>query len=74
MTITIVNKLTGAKAHPKVEDMGEGDVFVLLGSPAQGPYMMTTTGDIIDLSTGYSVDFDSEAPVREVNITIEVTA
>lgn len=73
MTIKIVNKLGAPEKHMTVDDMDYGDVFVLVGNPAGGPYMVTDMGDLIDLSSGRSISLNNEMPAREVNITIEVT-
>ena len=73
MTIKIVNKLGAVQSYKTVDDMDYGDVFVIVGRETEGPYM-STCGGVIDLSTGGDwIDFDGSEPVREVNITIEVT-
>lgn len=73
MTIKIVNKLGALPTYKTVDDMEYGDVFVIVGREAEGPYLSAGAGVVSLSDPGSFIDFDGSEPVREVNITIEVT-
>lgn len=72
MTIKIVNKLGALPAYKTIDDMDYGDVFIIIGRETEGPYLCSDGGHV-DLSSGSTLSYDGVEPVREVNITIEVT-